>query len=149
MSTGSNVTKESIQRATELDGTTDLAIAKTDHTTLVNRTCEAGVLYRTSEASRSSKAAPEAGLGLGIEGLDAIERLTEQQRMFVRELKRRSVVLPNGGWILAGHVFDACAAMRPALFDIRGQMRAKVTRPLEVAGWIEFDHTSPDHAPAA
>jgi hypothetical protein len=136
-----HATKKSLQRQLELDGITDLSNATTDHTTLANWMCEAGLLKRTSQGYRLSEHGMNSALGFGTADLAAMEKLTEQQRLFARELKRRSIIQPEEAWMQAGEVFDACAAMRPALFNNHDQMRAKVTLPLEEAGWIEFDHT--------
>jgi hypothetical protein len=133
------VTKKTLQKQLEADGITDLSNATTDHTTLANWMVTAGLLQRTSRTYLLSDAGMQAGLGFGIAGLGAMEALSEQQRIYVRELKRRSLTMAIGQYVLAGDIFDECAESRPALFDNQDQMRAAITDPLIADGWIELD----------
>ena len=129
------ITKDSLKRALKSLGVEGLAAATTDHTTLRNWMVEAGVL------GPKPSYIPNAKVLKLLTGITTDERsdfldLPLSQQIFLKVLRRRVEVAPTGP-VPAKQITDECLQDYPHHFD-DDQLSAKVTKPLEEAGWIEL-----------
>lgn len=136
---GERVTKDSLKAELRSLGVEGLAAGTTDHTTLANWMVEAGLLEpRPSYAHREE--AIKLLLGISSGERSELLSLPLPQQIFLSVL-RRVVEAEATHEVAARLITDECLRDYPTHFD-DDQLSAKVTRPLEAAGWIEISGRS-------
>lgn len=136
---GDRVTKDSLKQELKSLGVENLSSGTTDHTTLRNWMVEAGLLGPKPNFLPSPETLKR------LKGISTDERaeflsLPLAQQIFLKVL-RRIVEIEVDPAIPSKQITDECLREYPAYFD-DDQLSAKVTRPLQIAGWVNLSGRS-------
>jgi hypothetical protein len=126
--------KLNLKRELDSLGIGNLSTATTDHTTLANWFCAAGVLKKFGRQWSVNDSVLKCLTGVSSEELEELLSLSEGQALFLRRLRIRAEHSPTERHA-ARDLIAQCVREAPDLYR-EDQFRHQVIAPLETRGWL-------------